>query len=175
MVGLYLLGIIMILGAIYAIWTPNLAASAISMGIIGFSLTICFLILQAPDLAIVQVVVETLSLIILLAAIIKSTSEDTRDKETSLRFGIYAGSILFMGILLILFIEAVSTLPKFGAPELRMASDYIAKGLDKTGAANIVAAVILNLRGYDTLGEATILFTAATGVIVVLRKLGRKK
>ena len=36
-------------------------------------------------------------------------------------------------------------------------SEYIAKGLEKTGATNIVASIILDFRGYDTLGEATIL------------------
>jgi len=49
------------------------------------------------------------------------------------------------------------------------------QGLSKTGAANLVTSVILDFRGYDTLGEATVLFTAVMGVIVVLRKIGRIK
>jgi len=38
----------------------------------------------------------------------------------------------------------------------------------------LVAAIILDFRGYDTLGEVTVLFTAVMGVIVVLRKIGRR-
>jgi multisubunit Na+/H+ antiporter MnhB subunit len=58
---------------------------------------------------------------------------------------------------------------------MRVASDYIAYGLDRTGAANVVAAIILDFRGYDTLGEATVLFTAVVGVLTVVRRAGRKE
>jgi multisubunit Na+/H+ antiporter MnhB subunit len=56
---------------------------------------------------------------------------------------------------------------------MRVAGEYIAQGLQKTGATNIVAAIILDFRGYDTLGEATILFTAVMGVLAVIRRVGR--
>ena len=42
------------------------------------------------------------------------------------------------------------------------------------GAGNRVTAVLLDFRAYDTLGEATVLFTAVTGVAVVLRARGKK-
>ncbi len=58
---------------------------------------------------------------------------------------------------------------------MRVANEYIKTGLAKTGATNIVAAIILDFRGYDTLGEATILFTAVMGVLAVIRKIGRIK
>ena len=45
----------------------------------------------------------------------------------------------------------------------------------QTGAANLVASVILDYRAFDTLGEATILFTAVVGVLAVVRRIGRKK
>ena len=71
--------------------------------------------------------------------------------------------------------QAIKSLPQFGFPVMRMAQNYLDLGLEKTGAANLVASVILDFRAYDTLGEATVLFTAVVGVIVVLRKKGRKK
>jgi multicomponent Na+:H+ antiporter subunit B len=40
----------------------------------------------------------------------------------------------------------------------------------KTGAANIVSSVILDFRGYDTLGEATVLFASIIGAAIILRK-----
>jgi len=42
-------------------------------------------------------------------------------------------------------------------------------------AANIVAAIILDYRAYDTLGEATVLFTAVVGVLTVMRRKGVKE
>jgi len=56
---------LMICGAVIALETKDLLSGIISLGIIGFALTIVFLILQAPDLAIVQIIIETLTLIIL--------------------------------------------------------------------------------------------------------------
>ncbi|MFO7889451.1 MAG: hydrogen gas-evolving membrane-bound hydrogenase subunit E [bacterium] len=56
-----------------------------------------------------------------------------------------------------------------------MAKIYIDQGLSLTGAGNLVAAVILDFRGYDTLGEATVLFTSVVGIMAVLRKSGRKR
>ena len=175
MVEIYLLSILMILGAILAIWVHNLIAAIISMGIVGFSLALAFMFLGAPDLAIVQIVVETMSLVILIAAIIKTTEVDSPDERRLSRVSIYIGSAAFFIVFLLISVKVFRFLPVFASPTLRMSSDYIVSGFEKTGAPNLVAAVILNLRGFDTLGEATVLFTAVIGLVVILRKIGRKK
>ena len=51
---------------------------------------------------------------------------------------------------------------------------YIDKGTEQTGAGNIVTAVLLDYRGYDTLGEATVLFTAVVGAVALLRRKSRR-
>jgi multisubunit Na+/H+ antiporter MnhB subunit len=58
---------------------------------------------------------------------------------------------------------------------MRVAATYLKEGFAKTGAANLVASVILDYRAFDTLGEATVLFTAVIGVLAVVRRIGRKK
>ena len=45
---------------------------------------------------------------------------------------------------------------------------------EKTGSANLVTGILFDFRGYDTLGEATILFTAVVGILTILRLKGRK-
>ncbi|MCK4390825.1 MAG: hypothetical protein KAV83_11400 [Desulfobacterales bacterium] len=58
----------------------------------------------------------------------------------------------------------------FGHPPAQM-DDYIIKNTQReTGANNAVAAVVFDYRGLDTLGEATILFTAVAGVVMLFRK-----
>ena len=83
------------------------------------------------------------------------------------------------GIFCVLFLAAVGRalggLPAFGSPTMLVASQYIALGLERTGAANVIAAIILDFRGYDTLGEATVLFTAVVGVLTITRRAGRKE
>jgi len=67
----------------------------------------------------------------------------------------------------------------FGISRTKIGDYYIKKGIEETGATNIVTSVVVSYRGFDTLGEITILFTAAIGLGAVLgtyrkRKAGEK-
>ena len=64
--------LLMIVGAFVAIETPNLLHAVISVGAVGFLLSIVFLFLSAPDLAITQLAVEVITLVILLRAVTRS-------------------------------------------------------------------------------------------------------
>jgi multicomponent Na+:H+ antiporter subunit B len=62
----------------------------------------------------------------------------------------------------------------FGTPKTKVGDYYIHRGREQTGAANIVTAVVVNYRGFDTLGEVTVLFIAAVGVSAVLATRKKK-
>jgi multisubunit Na+/H+ antiporter MnhB subunit len=162
----------MVLAAIVAVEVEDLLSSVIAVGAVGLGLSMAFLILKAPDLAITQLVVEILCLIILIRATIKKDLLLIKDGRW---FFNTTSTVLFIAIFLAFAYFALKELPNFGAPIMRVAKEYIERGLEKTGATNIVAAIILDFRGYDTLGEATILFTAVMGVLAVMRKVGRIK
>jgi len=162
----------MVLAAIVAVEVEDLLSSVIAVGAVGLGLSMAFLILKAPDLAITQLVVEILCLIILIRATIKKDLSLIKDGRW---FFNTTSTVLFIAIFLAFAYFALKELPNFGAPIMRVAKEYIERGLEKTGATNIVAAIILDFRGYDTLGEATILFTAVMGVLAVMRKVGRIK
>lgn len=164
--------IFMILSAIIAVKLEDLLSSVIAMGAVGLGLSLAFLVLKAPDLAITQLVVEILCLIILIRATIKKDLPFS----TSGRWVFNTFStVVFIAVFLFFACFALKELPRFGAPLMRVAQEYVTGGLAKTGATNLVAAIILDFRGYDTLGEATILFTAVIGVLAVIRKIGRIK
>jgi multisubunit Na+/H+ antiporter MnhB subunit len=164
--------VLMIAAALVAIETSNLLYSVISVGAAGFLLSIVFLFLSAPDLAITQIAVEVITLVLLLTA--TSRSEGEPDSEHWFSFGKLAG--LGMIILLSLFaVELSGQLPEFGRPVMDRFADapsntYLRDGLEQTGAANIVTAILLDFRAYDTLGEATVLFCAVMGALTVLRR-----
>jgi multisubunit Na+/H+ antiporter MnhB subunit len=64
----------------------------------------------------------------------------------------------------------------FGAPAASDMDDYfIQHGQEQTGANNIVTAVVFDFRGFDTLGEATVLFTAVLGVGLLFRKFSAEE
>lgn len=167
---LQLLLLFMVLGAIVAVEIEDLLSSVIAVGAVGLALSMAFLILKAPDLAIVQLVVEILCIIILIRATINKDLPMLKDGRWL--FNSFS-TLLFISCFLVFAYFALKELPRFGEPIMRVASEYLQKGLSRTGATNIVASVILDFRGYDTLGEATILFTAVIGVLAVMRKIGR--
>jgi len=164
---------LMICGAVVALESRDLLSAIISLGIIGFGLTIVFLILQAPDLAIVQIIIETLTLIILIAAVLKTSRNDTVEQVHVRKILLWVCGLVCVTAFVFASVRAFSDMAAFGEPVLRMAGFYISQGVSATGAVNLVAAVILDFRAFDTLGEATVLFTSAAGVMAVLRKKGR--
>jgi multisubunit Na+/H+ antiporter MnhB subunit len=164
----------MIAGAIFALHAKDLLSALVAQGIVGYSLVICFLQLRAPDLAIVQIVVETITLIIMVAVVLNSTREETKETWKSWKLSNIIIVLIFAAFLIFVFVESISLLREFGDDELRMAKFYIEEGAEKTGSANLVAGVLFDFRAYDTLGEATILFTAALGVITILRAKSKK-
>jgi len=172
MVELYFLLGFMIVGAIIAVEVRDLLSSVIAVGAVGLGLAITFLVLKAPDLAIVQLVVEILAVIILIRATVK---RDTTYASAGTGGLIIVVTIIFIGLFLFFAWGPLTELPEFGNPTMRVSSRYVNDGLYETGAANIVSAVILDYRAYDTLGEATVLFTAVIGVVTVMRSIGRKK
>ena len=171
-----LLLIFMIIGAVIAIETKDLLSSVISVGAVGFGLGIAFLLLRAPDIAITQIVVEVLCLVILIRATIsKDLTGISCDREL---FAVVCAAALLFAIFLF-GVKALLSMPEFGVPIISIikeapANVYIAEGLKMTGAANIVSAILLDYRAYDTLGEATVLFTAILGALAILRKNARK-
>ena len=164
----------MILGALYAIHAKDLLSSVIACGIVGYSLVICFLLLRAPDLAIVQIVVDTITLIIMVAVVINSSREEAYSKLDTQGYISAVTGILVIVVLLYFFAISIQTLDVLGKSSLRMAKYYIEGAAQKTGSANLVTGVVFDFRGYDTMGEAVVLVTAVLGVLTILRLKGKK-
>jgi multicomponent Na+:H+ antiporter subunit B len=86
-------------------------------------------------------------------------------------------AVLLTLCLIFLLLTASHDLPLFGSADTpannELAAYYIDNAVRDTGAVNIVAAVILDYRAFDTLVESTVLFTAAMAVMAVLKK-GKK-
>jgi len=165
---------LMIIGALYAIHAKDLLSAVIACGIVGYGLVICFLLLKAPDLAIVQIVVETITLIIMVAVVLDSSREEKYSRPDGQGYVSVITGILVIIVLFYFFKMSVETLDVFGSGSLRMAGPYIEGAVERTGSVNLVTGVVFDFRGYDTLGEATVLVTAVLGVLTILRIKGKK-
>jgi multisubunit Na+/H+ antiporter MnhB subunit len=168
----YILMIFIVIASLIAVETTDLLSAVICIGAMGFGVSLIFLFLRAPDIAITQIVVEVLGLIILIRATIsRDLTFISGDKE-------FFGTVVSVAIIFVIFLAGLrvfETLPEFGTAIFTQVPNaasqtYISQGLGKTGAANLVTSVILDYRAYDTLGEATVLFTSIIGATVLLRK-----
>jgi multisubunit Na+/H+ antiporter MnhB subunit len=120
----------MIVAAFIATEIKDLLAAVISLGAVGFSVAIMFILVQAPDLAIVQIVVEVLTIVIFVAVIFRTTHiDETIGKKIA---GSHIFSIVtfsfFALLFLIAIINALHEIPAFGNATMRVASEYIRLG-----------------------------------------------
>ncbi len=157
----------MIIGSIVALEIKDILSAVIAVGVVGLGVSLSFIFLQAPDLAIVQFLFEIFALIIMVRAFVK---KDYHQEEPSKVNKILIG-ITIITLLAILYFTAsiLNLLPEFGEPLMNTAQYYLNNGASDTGAANLVTSIILDYRAYDTLGEVTVLFTAILGALTVLR------
>ena len=82
-------------------------------------------------------------------------------------------AIFFTIVAIFLIFGALMTQP-FGSPEDAEMDQYIIDNTQgETGADNGVTSVVFDYRGFDTLGLATVLFTAVAGVIMLFRRLNK--
>ena len=85
-------------------------------------------------------------------------------------------TVIMTGIILI---YGTVDMPNWGDPNSpaskHVSPEYIEQALDKTATPNIVTAVLADYRGYDTLGETTVIFTAGISCILILRRRRQKK
>jgi multicomponent Na+:H+ antiporter subunit B len=173
---LLVLLVFMIIAALIAVEIKSLISSVISLGAVGVGLSISFLFLAAPDLAMVQIAVEVLMLIFFIRA---TLGREVISEKGAVKLPLMLFSLLLAAVILASGIFVIRNLPQFGEPVMSSiqqvpSNTYISEGLKQTGSANIVTAVILDYRGYDTLGEATVLFTSIIGALSILRAKSRK-
>lgn len=98
-----------------------------------------------------------------------SMAEYRRDRRINQAVG-----ALFCLFLMVVLTSVVLELPAFGDPSNptnnELSQRYIERGIEETGAANLVAGMILSYRVFDTFGESSVLFLAATCVTILLRR-----
>ena len=172
---LALLILLTVIAAAITVATPKLLSSVISLGAVGFLLAIVFLFLAAPDIAIVQIGVEVVSLVILIRATLSREVQKVKVSRPLVGVTLAMALVAVIGLF---GLQVFTEFPPFGAPVMERFNDapsatYLQDGMEDTGAPNIVTAVLLDFRAWDTLGEATVLFCAALGTAVILRRKAR--
>ena len=86
-----------------------------------------------------------------------------------------AKAIVFIIFAAFMIYAAIKVHPFGELQESRMDDYIIENAQNETAANNVVTSVVFDYRGYDTLGEATVLFAAIAGALITLRKEGKNE
>jgi len=151
----------------------NLFAVVVLAGIYSFLMASVLVALDAVDVAMTEASVGAgISTVLLLAALHLTKGDEAKPMHRPtlpLLVSIAVGAALVYGTL---------GLPAFSDPQApiqtHVAPRYLSESLKETGVPNVVTAVLASYRGYDTLGEVTVVFTAGAGVIALLRRRQRR-
>lgn len=169
---LFVLTVFVILGSLVALEMKDLLSAVIAIGAVGLGLSIIFLLLGAPDIAITQVVVEVIVVTVLILATKGSRFEQGGGRRHLVVLGVGTLAVL---VATAFTIYAFGALPAFGSERTVASAFYLRYAPELTGATNVVTAILLDFRAYDTLGEATVILAAVVGVLAILRRPARRK
>jgi multisubunit Na+/H+ antiporter MnhB subunit len=165
---LFVLTIFLVLGSLVALQMRDLLSAVIAIGVVGLGLSILFLMLGAPDIAITQVVVEVIVVTVLIRAAGKTGRTEPRGPRRDLA-ALAVGGVALVACLVFLLV-GFAALPAFGSAPPPLAIWYLTHAPTMTGATNVVTAILLDYRAFDTLGEATVILCAIVGVLAILRR-----
>lgn len=157
------LGIIMLLAALVALISRSRLTAAIALGVIGYGMAVIFVFYGAPDLAITQILIETLS-VILFVLVVYHLPAFNRLATTRSRVRDALVALLFGGMMSALVLKATNLQLH---PTI---SGYFAENsLSLAHGRNVVNVILVDFRALDTLGEITVLAVAAVGVFALLK------
>jgi len=157
------LAILILLAALAAVKTTSRLGAVAALGVVGYSVAMIFILFGAPDLAMTQIMIETLTVILFVLVFyhlprfvdLSSMSSRIRDALISLSLGV------LMTILVLVAVNA-----QFH-PTI---SSYFAEhSLPEAHGRNIVNVILVDFRALDTLGEITVLALAGVGVYSLLK------
>ncbi len=162
--------IFLLIMAIAILKLHNLLAMAMLFGLYSLLVAGVFLVLDAPDVAFTEAAVGTgIATVLMLAtlAVTKNTHEKVYKRPS---FGPLV-LVICTGALLLYGTHNMNNLGDARSPaHTQVAKRYIDSGQSETGVPNLVTAVLASYRGFDTLGEVTVVFTAGLGVMILLRR-----
>jgi multicomponent Na+:H+ antiporter subunit B len=166
LVLLFMLG-----SALAAAALRNVVGSIVAFAGYSFGVAVLWAFLRAPDVALTEAAVGAgITTVLFLLTIARTTvSRSERFEGIGLRSGLAVVAIV------VTVGATVPALPPVGAagtPVLdgAVSQYYLDNAYEQTGVTNVVTAVLVGYRGFDTLGEAAVVFAAGVAMLLVLRQ-----
>ena len=149
----------------------NLVAVVMLYSIYSLVSAALFMLLDAPDVAFTEAAVGAgISTVLMLAALALTEREEKAPARNRM-------ALLLVGVTGAALVYGITDLPPFGAADnpvnVHVVPRYLEQSPEEIGVPNIVSAVLASYRGYDTLGETVVIFTAGLGVLLLIGRWRR--
>lgn len=150
----------------------DVLGSIVVFGAYSLGMALFYTLLLAPDVGLTEAAIGAGVTTILLLLTIAKTTRPVRERRFE---SVNIPAAIVAGILVILLATTLDAIPTLGAADTPVVSNpavtghYITQTYAETGVTNAVTAVLAAYRGFDTFGEAVVVFAAAIAVLVVLR------
>ena len=158
---------VMMASALFAVTTSSRLGAVAGVGVVGFSVALIYILFSAPDLAITQMLVETLTVILLVLVLFRLpeflTFSSTFDRIRDVIVGLLVGAVVTVSLL------AVGQHAIIDDPTARISWEHILGSEPLAHGRNIVNVVLVDYRTLDTLGEIFVLALAAMGVYAMVK------
>jgi multicomponent Na+:H+ antiporter subunit A len=157
------LAALILLAALVAVLTSSRLGAVAALGLVGYGVTLIYLQFGAPDLAMTQVLIETLTVILFVLVVYflprfaRLSARRTRARDALIALA--AGGLMTTLVLIASGIRFDPVIPDYYA-----AQSYLAGH-----GRNVVNVILVDFRALDTLGEITVLSLAALGVYALLK------
>jgi multicomponent Na+:H+ antiporter subunit B len=170
----FILLALMVIVAVAAARMRNLFMSVMLLGMFSLLSAAMFTLLDAVDVAFTEAAVGAgVSTVLMLGALSLTTREEKETPQNNvlaLVIVVVTGAALVYGTLdMPVYGDANAPINKHVAPY------YIEESGEEIGMPNIVTSVLASYRGYDTLGEVTVIFAAGIGVLTLIGRVRREE
>lgn len=160
--------ICMIISAFTVLLASNRIVAIVALGALGYMVSMFFVIFRAPDLALTQMVVETVTTVLFLLCFyhlpkLKKGLERLSFKWTNALISVAVGLTV-----------TVMALSAKGHRLFEPITSFFENSYELAGAKNIVNAILVDFRGFDTMLEISVLTVAGLGVYVLIRQRSRR-
>lgn len=154
----------------------NLFAIIMLYGIFSFLSAGLFIVMDAVDVAFTEAAVGAGVSTVLMLVTLALTKDQKEKLPIAHRAWLPLAVVIITGSALV---YSTWDIPPFGAPDApaqtHVAPGYIERSIPETGIQNVVTSVLASYRGFDTLGEVTVVFTAGIAVMLLIGGRRRKE
>ncbi|MDV7764252.1 Na+/H+ antiporter subunit A [Peribacillus sp. CSMR9] len=166
-IGLYelVLAAIIVISSIAILFARSRLTSIIILGAVGYTISLFFVLLRAPDLALTQLVIETISVSLFLLCFFHLPLMASR-KEERMTFRLNNALIsIGVGVIVTLIALSAHSNKLFDS----ISSYYLENAYKEAGGKNVVNVILVDFRGLDTMFEISVLSIAALGIFAMIK------